>query len=356
MGKSTSRRGDVVLRALKDRIRRSIWKSMLQEYKRLDDALAAQSNQLSDVLAAQQRLDQASLTLSEQLQRIGEALVACSGQIASLSDLLRRHHETTPLLELPGVLSVISLEGMDFAVPATDTGVLSYIRHHGLTKLERGTRAVIAARVLPGAIAVDIGASFGLHAAQIARRAGASGRVICFEPAPAMIEALRRTARLNALDARIEIVGKAVADCARSIDFYISDHSPMSSFFAPERGHDQRISVEAVSLDAFFHPGSRIDLIKIDAEGAEPLVWAGMSRVIRENPKVQIVMEWSSSHFLRSGYSSTDLAALVRAEGFSIGIIDEETGAVVTATDDSLRTCEGVNVLLQRQQPRASSG
>jgi FkbM family methyltransferase len=39
--------------------------------------------------------------------------------------------------------------------------------------------------------------------------------------------------------------------------------------------------------------GGRIDFIKIDVEGAEPLVIKGARRAIETNPRLQIVMEWS---------------------------------------------------------------
>ena len=52
------------------------------------------------------------------------------------------------------------------------------------------------------------------------------------------------------------------------------------------------LEVEATSLDAFFDADrAPVDLVKIDAEGAEPAIVAGMTALLARSPHVRLVVE-----------------------------------------------------------------
>ena len=108
----------------------------------------------------------------------------------------------------------------------------------------------------------------------------------------------------------------------------------MSSLFAlPESTASEPIEVERSTLDSQIPPGTRVDLVKLDVEGAEPLVWRGAERIRRENPDIVFVVEWSASHLERAGFEPAAVMAEIRAAGFAPFLIatDDPKGGHVTA-------------------------
>jgi FkbM family methyltransferase len=107
---------------------------------------------------------------------------------------------------------------------------------------------------------------------------------------------------VNGFFGRSELVNKGVMDKAGELTFSsLRDHHGSSSFFmspeVAEQFHDkiEKISVPCISLDEFFRgrPES-VDVIKIDAEGAENNIIAGAVEVIGRNPQIKILMEYTA--------------------------------------------------------------
>ena len=88
------------------------------------------------------------------------------------------------------------------------------------------------------------------------------------------------------------------------------------------RPTEAALEVPAVSLDAAFPPGSRLDLVKIDVEGAEGLVLAGMRRLLAD-ARPALVVEfhdangWDSRRILLdAGYRLYDMSGVpIPADG-----------------------------------------
>jgi hypothetical protein len=61
--------------------------------------------------------------------------------------------------------------------------------------------------------------------------------------------------------------------------------------FAEREAPDDRrvISVPAVALDACFGPGDRLDIVKMDIEGAEAVALAGARRILTEQRPAFVV-------------------------------------------------------------------
>lgn len=53
----------------------------------------------------------------------------------------------------------------------------------------------------------------------------------------------------------------------------------------------QTIQAQAITLDRLCADWPRLDLVKIDAEGAEALVWEGMQQTLRRFPHAAVVLE-----------------------------------------------------------------
>jgi Methyltransferase FkbM domain len=89
------------------------------------------------------------------------------------------------------------------------------------------------------------------------------------------------------------------------------------------------------------------DLIKIDAEGAEPAILAGMQRLLERAPRVQLVLEFRPDVLARAGHDPhAFLTSLVRL-GFRLHAITPR-GRCRPITVDRLLASEGEELYLRR--------
>jgi FkbM family methyltransferase len=241
--------------------------------------------------------------------------------------------------------------GFDLIVPTQEEGLLAYFLRHGTDSIEPGVQAVLKDRLRPGAVAVDVGANVGVHALAMAAAVGPEGRVLCFEPLPHLAAALARTLRLNNFGDRARVEQVALTDTLGETTFNRAVHSPLSSLYAlPDAAGVTSLLVRTSTMDACVPPGGRVDFVKIDVEGAEPLVWRGMRRVLSENERIVIVLEWSASHFRRSGEDQAAFLAMIREAGFNAyKIEDSDPSGRLTPLSDQIATLEAANVLLTRE-------
>jgi FkbM family methyltransferase len=295
---------------------------------RMDRDLPAEINRLDGYLAYQ----------SDELRR----------SIASDGEVARRR--ITPIGDDLDVL--VMGRHFDFVVPTREVGLIAFLTRHGAEAIEPGVRAVIHERLRPGDVVVDAGANIGVHAVEMAAVVGPGGRLVCFEPLPHIADALRRTLLVNGLAGQSEVYSKALSDETGTADLFVASHSPLTSLFpAEDSGSEPPARVELTTLDDAVPSAARVDLVKMDVEGAEPRVWRGMRRVREENHRLAVIVEWSASHFARSGESADDFLSEIVRDGFEVGVIDEdEPGAVVPIDGQDAASLERKNLLLLRGQ------
>jgi FkbM family methyltransferase len=256
---------------------------------------------------------------------------------------------TAPVLPLcPDRDTIVLTSSGDLVVPAHDEGLLTFLVRHGLQGVEHGVQSVLASEIRPGDVVVDAGASVGIHAVPMAAAIGPEGRLLCFEPVPRVADALVRTLRLNGFDDRAQVESLALSDRTGRDSLFAAPHSPMSSLVHPDDIRaGQLIDVELSTLDDIVEAGGRVDVLKIDVEGAEPRVWRGMRRVREDNPRLTIVLEWSATHFARSGESATAFMDEIVSDGFTVSVVEEPSGELGPVPDD-ISHLEEKNLLLRR--------
>lgn len=153
---------------------------------------------------------------------------------------------------------------------------------------------------------VDVGANHGYHTVIAAAIVGAHGRVYAFEPSPLTVEQLRQHVAVNGFEDRVEIVETALSDrTAEGVPLYLStcaDNSGLSSLqpeWQPGGNADHRrvAAVRTERFDDWRHQvaAERIALVKIDVEGAEDRVVAGMTETLARLPPDHIICETSES-------------------------------------------------------------
>lgn len=166
----------------------------------------------------------------------------------------------------------------------------------------------------PGDIVADIGANLGEWMAPLAHRVGDAGRVYAFEPVPVLADALERTTRLNGHATTVEIVRTAAADATGEAAFNVTmatgGDGALSGLSAGGGA-----TVPTVTLDDFMAARGlgRLDLIKIDVEGAERRVLEGASHTLAAC-KPRLVFE--SGH--ESAEDRTAIAELLDGAGYDL--------------------------------------
>lgn len=142
--------------------------------------------------------------------------------------------------------------------------------------------AFLLEQVRGGMRCVDVGAHAGYYTALFAEAVGPSGKVLAVEPQAHQAALLRRSIRGNRWSG-VTIRECAVGEKAGEIDIYWSYQNPAASTIAaiapPVDRQTRRVPV--VTLDDLTADWDldRVDVVKIDAEGAEHAIWRGMKRL-----------------------------------------------------------------------------
>ncbi len=185
---------------------------------------------------------------------------------------------------------------------------------------------VIGEVLRPGDAAWDIGTDRGWFTLLMAKLVGATGRVDSFEAFPDNVHRLRANIELNEFY-WAHVHAGAVSDKPGVITFEPPSDDATGNLeflehcsgagFVTEAPTSRSISVEAVTLDEEAERGnvSRLDLIKMDIEGAEVRALRGGKRTI-ERFKPVIAIEYNRATLLRAGTSIEELDALLDAMGY----------------------------------------
>jgi len=161
---------------------------------------------------------------------------------------------------------------------------LSILRGHYEHDEVRFARSVLR----PGDVAIDAGAHIGFFTMHMADAIGPSGRVYAFEPLDTNAALLQRSIAENHYDDRIAFRQAAVgaASGVATLTFPLETLNSGGAYLlrdgtAPLTGNQKR-RVPLVALDDL-DIQRRVRFIKMDVEGAEPLVVSGASRILQED-------------------------------------------------------------------------
>lgn len=144
--------------------------------------------------------------------------------------------------------------------------------------------AVFRERLREGDVVLDVGANIGNFTMLAASRIGPGGRVIAVEPIARNRQLIARAAHANGFD-QIEIIAGAASDQSGTIFLRTHPDTSNSATLAAsgERLRDERgigVSVPVLVLDEKLANLDRLDLLKIDIEGMEPLALCGLERIV----------------------------------------------------------------------------
>lgn len=144
----------------------------------------------------------------------------------------------------------------------------------------------------PGQTVVDVGAHQGLFTLQAARAVGPAGRVISVEPFPNNRALLERNIALNGIS-WATVVACAAAERSGEATLNITRLVSGGQSLVYSRDSDKKLSIRVEPLDAILESRGvgRVDLLKIDVEGAWRQVFAGAPRVLAARPRLVMEVE-----------------------------------------------------------------
>jgi FkbM family methyltransferase len=173
--------------------------------------------------------------------------------------------------------------------------------------------------VHPGAVVIDVGANVGAFTLPLARAAGRQGRVHAFEPHPVVRARLLENLALNNLR-NVTVLDCALGAKPGRTTLYVPIHANQGQASLMQRpGLDDQVSCAIDTLDNYVAAlGSpRVDLIKIDTEGAEYLVLSGASKLLSTS-RPCVYVEVSPDYLANFGASARQVAELLSGHGYDI--------------------------------------
>lgn len=146
----------------------------------------------------------------------------------------------------------------------------------------------------PGMLAYDVGANLGFVSLALARRAGATGSVIAFEPLPANVARLRHNLDRNPEGVRVTVVGAAVAERTGRAELLVHSSGGMGKLAGAagrDTSYEGKLEVEQLALDEWLaaQDGPAPELVKIDVEGGEGLALRGMRQMLSSAKPVLLI-------------------------------------------------------------------
>jgi FkbM family methyltransferase len=197
-------------------------------------------------------------------------------------------------------------------------------RHVRSGTCEPGVAAIFSRYVKPGMSVVDIGANIGYLTMLLASLVEPSGLVVAVEPNPENIKLLEASRRVNGFD-QVLVIQAAAGRETGLLALNISHSNGMTG--------DLPVKLDAIfgahpvpcfALDAILPKDRRINLVKIDTEGAELNALIGLSGTIDRDHPV-IVSEFSPGMLPGISHcTGPEYLRFLIAKGYGIGVIEQD--------------------------------
>ncbi len=185
---------------------------------------------------------------------------------------------------------------------------------------------------------LDAGANEGLYALFAAAKVGPTGKVWAVEPSERECRRLRRNIELSSVSnvsvQQVALSNETGTGALTVAEAEHSGHNTLGELAYSDTEQADREEVQVQTLDDFASANAveRIDLIKIDVEGAEERLIAGGRSVIQRCRPVML-FEASERSLLRQGGSVGQLCHRLREDGFEIYRFEDSTGLPTAAED-----------------------
>lgn len=233
-------------------------------------------------------------------------------------------------------------------VDPLEESVCAHLIAHGTW--EPWIQRVVLSLLRPGDHVVEVGGHVGFYTLEMAHRVGRQGSVLTFEANPRLAALSARSVRLNGYAPWVQIVQKAASDASGLVRFSTSrQYGGGGHIYVGENtlGNDtQVLEVETVRLDDLNLPTVR--LLRIDAEGSEPLILGGAENLLRQ-PDIILCIEWDVVQ-MRSRADPQQFADRLSQMGFKFWRISV-SAEIVPVECNQLGNLSACDLVIARSEP-----
>ncbi|MHA1146033.1 MAG: FkbM family methyltransferase [Candidatus Helarchaeota archaeon] len=254
-----------------------------------------------------------------------------------------------------GIFLVTTRDGIKMYLDASQTHITAPILKYGV--YEEYETNIFKELVKEGMIVLDIGANIGYYTLLAAKLVGETGRVYAFEPEPKNYAVLIKNIEVNGYENVIS-AQKALSNKRGVLRLFLDDevignHSLSFENVVFKSGYEE---VEAITLDDYFKDvvgNTKIELIKMDVQGAEGLVLEGAKKILQEN-SLKIIMEFCPYMLRNVGTDPIMLLQELHEMGFRIRCLEKGVQDSIS-NDEIIKLCESrfegtgqINLLLEK--------
>ncbi len=179
---------------------------------------------------------------------------------------------------------------------------------------EWGLAKLIAQHAARGGLLVDVGANMGYFSLLWAAL-NRSAKVVAFEASPRNVALFRNNVEKNHLEDRITIVPEAAGDRAGTVTFEVGAGDQTGWGGIATAPSATTIQVPMARLDEQLRD-QVIDVLKIDAEGADNLVLFGCEKLLKNRRIKMIYFEQNASRMRQLGLAEGEASRFLHDLGY----------------------------------------
>ena len=180
----------------------------------------------------------------------------------------------------------------------------------------------------PNLVVVDIGANIGYYTIIAGKHIGPEGQVFAYEPEDRNYSLLKKNIEANGLANTIPIkigLSKNHSICKLYLD---ENNKGRHSLAFKKNKEESTIETDTLDNSLKQHGSPKVDIIKMDIEGAEFLALDGMRETIKRSPYLIIFTEFYPKAIIALGGDPLTYLKKLIEFGFSISVIDEDSGQI----------------------------
>lgn len=190
---------------------------------------------------------------------------------------------------------------------------------------ERKYMDLFCSKIEEGDVVVDIGGYIGIFSLLASERVGDKGCVYAFEPVPRNYERLMRNLKVNQVK-NVNAYNLGLSDKNETLSFSVPRENPAESSLAGSwteltsgtKLNKDMIKAKLMPFDQFYKDKnlSRVDIVKIDVDGAELKVLKGMRNTLSNSNDAVLFLEVTPPLIKLLGGSVVELVELLLDCGF----------------------------------------
>lgn len=225
-------------------------------------------------------------------------------------------------------------------------GISVLLAPHGATagdiwagvRCETHEVSFILSALEPGMIFFDVGANAGLFAISAAKKIGGKG-IFAFEPCSSTCDLLKRNLLLNRI-AGVNVVQRALGDSVGDGVMQINSRgkdalNTLGQATHPDSQVVGREDVSITTADVLMkeHGIPRVDVMKVDIEGAELMMFRGAQRLL-ERPDAPLILYESGFLTRGFGYHPVEILWFLDSCGYTFLLLNSKTGEITDLKPD----------------------